>query len=513
MRSASSQVYSELCWKHSVRRQLICKSTRSLLFFPSSTSSWSLWFLLSICLSIFWNQICAAKHFEHHLLSIMLPPAHLPSPISIQTWFLSYAPGQIGHSFNPNFQDYSNFFAPQIAPKNRRRHVYAHGSVPASWRSFLVHASTTSLTGFVSAWLGLCFCLTCSMCLCSTSTIMPLLNTFVIFVVVEAIWSVLATQFFGTLMPDKFGTFSASVLTMFQVVHGHVSMPPCLYGKMFSFCAYNTLFCIRECHSNQSIFSSGNHSLASCRGNSEKCHHQMCTGDGWMTDVVRPLIEIGQDQVLASCLSALWCVIMRVCIRVRNYQGARARSRPLPSLFHSPSDSLTRSFSFVLNVLWVCVERMLRERYLKFTSALSCHGTAGLRVFFDLDAIVFHLLHSTGLRGSPQRCRRCSAGRISEVQSRVRAWWVNREAVLKQIHFQKHQTVARARCVKLENEAQVAVNLMLATVFDFVMYLPMQPGTVQSMTTISKWKPTTEYRYARVVFLCVMNLQHMYCAP
>jgi len=49
-----------------------------------------------------------------------------------------------------------------------------------------------------------------------SSAVSPLFNTFVIFAVVVSIFSVLAQQLYGNLMPEEFGTFSLSALTMFQ---------------------------------------------------------------------------------------------------------------------------------------------------------------------------------------------------------------------------------------------------------------------------------------------------------
>jgi len=71
-----------------------------------------------------------------------------------------------------------------------------------------------------------------------TSTVYPLFNTFLIFVVVIAIYSVLASQLYGEIFPQRFGSFTAASLTMFQ----------------------------------------------------------LSTGDGWLTDVVRPLMALGYEQ-------------------------------------------------------------------------------------------------------------------------------------------------------------------------------------------------------------------------
>ena len=49
-----------------------------------------------------------------------------------------------------------------------------------------------------------------------SAAVSPLFNTFVIFAVVVSIFSVLAQQLYGDLMPEEFGTFSLSALTMFQ---------------------------------------------------------------------------------------------------------------------------------------------------------------------------------------------------------------------------------------------------------------------------------------------------------
>jgi voltage-gated sodium channel len=53
-----------------------------------------------------------------------------------------------------------------------------------------------------------------------TSTIIPLFNTFLIYGVVLSIYSVLATQLFGSIYPERFGLFSSAVLTMFQISTG-----------------------------------------------------------------------------------------------------------------------------------------------------------------------------------------------------------------------------------------------------------------------------------------------------
>jgi voltage-gated sodium channel len=53
-----------------------------------------------------------------------------------------------------------------------------------------------------------------------TSTIIPLFNTFLIYGVVLSIYSVLGTQLFGRLYPEKFGLFSSACLTMFQISTG-----------------------------------------------------------------------------------------------------------------------------------------------------------------------------------------------------------------------------------------------------------------------------------------------------
>ena len=70
-----------------------------------------------------------------------------------------------------------------------------------------------------------------------SACLLPLSNTFLIILVVNAIYSVLATEVFGWLCPELFGAFSLSFLTMIQVA----------------------------------------------------------TGDGWATDVLRPVLEMGQD--------------------------------------------------------------------------------------------------------------------------------------------------------------------------------------------------------------------------
>ncbi len=73
-----------------------------------------------------------------------------------------------------------------------------------------------------------------------TATIMPLFNTFLIYGVVLSIYSVLGVQLFGSLYPERFGLFSSAVLTMFQI----------------------------------------------------------STGDGWLTDVLRPLMKIQEEEEL-----------------------------------------------------------------------------------------------------------------------------------------------------------------------------------------------------------------------
>ena len=70
------------------------------------------------------------------------------------------------------------------------------------------------------------------------STIIPLFNTFIIYMVVVSIYSVLATQLFGDVFPLRFGTFSKASLTMFQI----------------------------------------------------------STGDGWLTDVLRPLLSLQAEK-------------------------------------------------------------------------------------------------------------------------------------------------------------------------------------------------------------------------
>ncbi len=80
----------------------------------------------------------------------------------------------------------------------------------------------------------------------TSSTAYPLLNSFIIYLVVVSIFSVLAQQLYSSLMPDEFGTFSRTVLTMFQI----------------------------------------------------------CTADGWMTAIVRPLIALGVEDGQAGF--AVW---------------------------------------------------------------------------------------------------------------------------------------------------------------------------------------------------------------
>ena len=66
-------------------------------------------------------------------------------------------------------------------------------------------------------------------------TILPLFNTFIIYMVVNSIYSVLGTQLYGEIVPELFGMFSTTFLTLVQT----------------------------------------------------------STGDGWATDVMRPLLETG----------------------------------------------------------------------------------------------------------------------------------------------------------------------------------------------------------------------------
>jgi voltage-gated sodium channel len=58
-----------------------------------------------------------------------------------------------------------------------------------------------------------------------TSTILPLCNTFLIYGVVLSVYSVVGTQLFGPVYPERFGVFSQAVLTMFQISTGAISVP------------------------------------------------------------------------------------------------------------------------------------------------------------------------------------------------------------------------------------------------------------------------------------------------
>ena len=53
-----------------------------------------------------------------------------------------------------------------------------------------------------------------------TSSIVPVLNAFVILLLVTSIYAVMATDLFGQYVPDKFGTFFISMFTLFQVATG-----------------------------------------------------------------------------------------------------------------------------------------------------------------------------------------------------------------------------------------------------------------------------------------------------
>ena len=87
----------------------------------------------------------------------------------------------------------------------------------------------------------------------TASTGYPLANTFIIFAVVVSIFSVLAQTLYGKLMTDEFGTFSRSVLTMCQI----------------------------------------------------------CTADGWMTAIVRPLIALGVEDGQVGF--AVWTSAFFIC--------------------------------------------------------------------------------------------------------------------------------------------------------------------------------------------------------
>ena len=87
----------------------------------------------------------------------------------------------------------------------------------------------------------------------TASTGYPLANTFIIFAVVVSIFSVLAQQLYGRLMTEEFGTFSRSVLTMCQI----------------------------------------------------------CTADGWMTAIVRPLIALGVEDGQVGF--AVWTSAFFIC--------------------------------------------------------------------------------------------------------------------------------------------------------------------------------------------------------
>ena len=49
-----------------------------------------------------------------------------------------------------------------------------------------------------------------------TSTLYPLFNTFLIFLVVVAIYAVMASQLYGDNLPERFGTFTLAALSLFQ---------------------------------------------------------------------------------------------------------------------------------------------------------------------------------------------------------------------------------------------------------------------------------------------------------
>ena len=53
--------------------------------------------------------------------------------------------------------------------------------------------------------------------MCVVSTLVPVANTFIIFFVVLAIYSIMGTRLFFEKHPARFGSFTSSVLTMLQV--------------------------------------------------------------------------------------------------------------------------------------------------------------------------------------------------------------------------------------------------------------------------------------------------------
>lgn len=70
-----------------------------------------------------------------------------------------------------------------------------------------------------------------------SSTILPLCNTFLIYGVVLSVYSVVGTQLFGGIYPERFGVFSQAVLTMFQISTGVIS---------YCFCVVQCL-CLTRC--------------------------------------------------------------------------------------------------------------------------------------------------------------------------------------------------------------------------------------------------------------------------
>ena len=113
-------------------------------------------------------------------------------------------------------------------------------------------------------------------------TLVPLLNTFVIYIIINSICAVLAAQFFGKVNDELFGSFFKVCL-----LFSFAAFEFCRYALRIQLLTMYVLVCLR----------------ARVRARVRACTLrqtwltmvQVSTGDGWMTDVLRPLMDQGAD--------------------------------------------------------------------------------------------------------------------------------------------------------------------------------------------------------------------------
>ena len=117
-----------------------------------------------------------------------------------------------------------------------------------------------------------------------TSSIVPVLYSFLILLLISTVYAVVATDLFSAIDPTNFGDFSLSLFSLFQVSNHRVCMHACMH-------AYNC-YALRNCVRYRLIFLVVYVCVCVCvrLGVFSHIMSQVSTGDSWASVITRGLI-------------------------------------------------------------------------------------------------------------------------------------------------------------------------------------------------------------------------------